>query len=67
MQNLPPWSWLLIAALYFVCPFDFDVVPILGWVDDWLVVYLCYQKWRKGNQVEQSELTLPRPETRSTH
>jgi uncharacterized membrane protein YkvA (DUF1232 family) len=31
------------ALLYVVCPFDFDFVPVLGWVDDAAVAYMAWR------------------------
>jgi uncharacterized membrane protein YkvA (DUF1232 family) len=31
------------ALLYVVCPFDFDFVPVLGWVDDAAVAYIAWR------------------------
>src|SRR4051812_3882037 len=34
---------VLAAAIYIICPLDFDFVPILGWVDDVAVGYYAYK------------------------
>jgi uncharacterized membrane protein YkvA (DUF1232 family) len=31
------------ALVYVVCPFDFDFVPVLGWVDDAVVAYMAWR------------------------
>jgi hypothetical protein len=46
--NLPPWLWLIAGLIYVICPLDFDFVPLLGWIDDAVVAFLAYQKWRQG-------------------
>jgi Protein of unknown function (DUF1232) len=47
-QSAPPRArpkinkWLLfsLAILYVVCPLDFDFIPIGGWVDDAIVMFM---------------------------
>jgi uncharacterized membrane protein YkvA (DUF1232 family) len=44
--TLPQKLGLTIAGLiYVVSPFDFDFIPVLGWVDDGMVIYLVKQLW----------------------
>jgi hypothetical protein len=35
----------VLGFIYVVCPLDFDVVPLLGWLDDGAVVYLGFRMW----------------------
>ena len=35
-----PKAALVVAILYVVCPFDFDWIPLLGWIDDTFVAAL---------------------------
>lgn len=35
---------LITGLLYIVLPFDFDWIPILGWLDDGLVVFLLLKR-----------------------
>jgi uncharacterized membrane protein YkvA (DUF1232 family) len=53
-QGIPAWIWLVGAAIYVVCPVDLDFVPILGWVDDVAVSYLCIKQWNKAKKAEKS-------------
>jgi uncharacterized membrane protein YkvA (DUF1232 family) len=48
--------WIIAAAVYVICPLDFDFIPIAGWVDDWIVAYMCYRKYRDGVAVTNSEV-----------
>lgn len=34
---------IVAAAIYIIWPFDFDFVPVLGWVDDLAVGYFAYK------------------------
>jgi hypothetical protein len=38
----------LAAAIYIICPFDFDFIPVLGWVDDAAVGYYAYKAIRRN-------------------
>jgi uncharacterized membrane protein YkvA (DUF1232 family) len=49
VRRVPPWMWLLIGAIYVICPLDFDFIPVVGWIDDAIVAYLCIRKWRAEN------------------
>jgi hypothetical protein len=33
------------GVVYVICPLDFDFIPLLGWVDDGMVIYLMKQLW----------------------
>lgn len=33
------------AVIYVICPLDFDFLPLVGWVDDGVVLYLLKQLW----------------------
>ncbi|MBL7682274.1 MAG: DUF1232 domain-containing protein [Flavipsychrobacter sp.] len=38
-------KWLLFAGLaYVILPFDFDWVPILGWLDDGVIILLLIKR-----------------------
>jgi uncharacterized membrane protein YkvA (DUF1232 family) len=50
-------SWItkiigIIAAVYVIFPFDFipDYIPVLGWIDDGLVLYLVLKRLVKETQ-----------------
>jgi uncharacterized membrane protein YkvA (DUF1232 family) len=32
------------AALYVICPLDFDFIPVFGWIDDAIVIWMTYRK-----------------------
>lgn len=53
-QGIPPWVWLIAALIYFLCPLDFDFVPVLGWIDDVAVSILCIRQWDKAKKAEKS-------------
>lgn len=61
-KNIPPVAWYFLAVAYFICPLDFDFVPILGWVDDAVVLYLGYKKWKSeaALQAEERKALVPR-------
>lgn len=42
-------GWLIFALLYFICPLDFDFLFPVGYIDDLIVMFLCYQM-SKGDQ-----------------
>ena len=46
-RRVPAWVWLLVGAVYVICPLDLDFIPIVGWIDDAIVAYLCVKKWRR--------------------
>jgi uncharacterized membrane protein YkvA (DUF1232 family) len=35
----------IAGVIYVISPFDFDFIPVLGWVDDGMVIYLVKQLW----------------------
>lgn len=35
----------VLAALYVICPLDFDFIPLLGWCDDGFVLVLLSRVW----------------------
>ena len=35
----------IAGVIYVISPFDFDFIPVLGWVDDGMVIYLMKQLW----------------------
>lgn len=35
----------IAGVIYVISPFDFDFIPLLGWVDDGMVIYLMKQLW----------------------
>ncbi|MFT3686367.1 MAG: YkvA family protein [Phycisphaerales bacterium] len=41
------WGLTILGFVYFCSPIDLvpDVIPVLGWCDDWVVVYLLYKVW----------------------
>jgi uncharacterized membrane protein YkvA (DUF1232 family) len=51
MKSIPPFMWLVAAFIYFICPLDFDFIPVVGWIDDLVVAYLGIKKWQEGNQL----------------
>lgn len=48
MRILPPSIWLAAGLIYVVCPLDLDFVPVVGWLDDVVVAYLCIKRWRQA-------------------
>ena len=58
MPNIPPLVYLISGIIYCLWPIDLvpDIIPVLGWVDDVVVMYLAYRKWdreRKSVVVEE--------------
>lgn len=49
MSGLSKWL-LLIGIFYVLLPFDFDWVPILGWIDDGIIIYLLIKLLQKETQ-----------------
>jgi len=45
-MNLKTIAWVAGALLYVICPFDFDFIPVVGWIDDAFVVWLAAKKVR---------------------
>ncbi|OSZ81858.1 hypothetical protein CAP35_00895 [Chitinophagaceae bacterium IBVUCB1] len=44
-------KWLLLAGtLYILLPFDFDWIPILGWLDDAAILLLMIKRLQKETQ-----------------
>ena len=39
-KKLLSWFWLIISGIYLMSPFDAipDIVPVCGWLDDFLIV-----------------------------
>ncbi|MCB0699426.1 MAG: DUF1232 domain-containing protein [Chitinophagales bacterium] len=35
---------VVLGLLYVVTPFDFDWIPIVGWIDDGLVLYFIFKR-----------------------
>ena len=53
-HNIPPAVWLVAAAIYVVCPIDFDFIPVVGWIDDFIVAYIGIRKWREGLRKQEA-------------
>jgi len=51
-KGLPPFAWFALGLAYFICPLDFDFVPVAGWVDDWVIVYMAYKKWKSEAAIQ---------------
>jgi len=53
--------WLIAGALYVICPFDFDFIPLVGWVDDVFVAYGCIKQWHAAGlpaKARQSSMAI---------
>jgi uncharacterized membrane protein YkvA (DUF1232 family) len=70
MQNLPPniYAWIgpLFAFLYCISPIDLipDMIPVLGWLDDALVVSLTFCSlarvlWQQRRQARREQQQPP--------
>lgn len=66
MNGIPPYVWLIGAAIYLVCPLDGDFIPVVGWLDDLLVVVLGIHQWRQGLKREEECARLEGPPTEET-
>lgn len=53
-QGIPAWVWLVGATIYVICPLDFDFLPLIGWVDDVAVSYMCIKQWNKAKRSESA-------------
>lgn len=49
MSGLSKWL-LLIGAMYVLFPFDFDWIPVLGWIDDGIIIFLLIKLLQKETQ-----------------
>jgi hypothetical protein len=52
------WLLTLFAFLYFVNPLDFDFIILIGWIDDWFVIYLACRVWGSPT-LPRRQLTPP--------
>ncbi len=40
--------WVVGCILYVICPLDFDFIPIVGWIDDVVVIGLTVEQVFSG-------------------
>ena len=51
----------ILAVVYTISPVDFlpDVIPVIGWVDDGVLLFLLFQQLRKElTRYQQKEITV---------
>lgn len=41
---------IVLGILYVIIPYDFDWVPIVGWIDDGLVIFFVIKRLQKETQ-----------------
>ena len=41
---------ILLCALWVISPFDFDWIPIIGWVDDVIAILIAINAFRGGDK-----------------
>lgn len=40
--------WIVFAVAYFLCPLDGDFLFPVGWIDDVVVAWYCWQQYQNG-------------------
>jgi len=49
MSGLSKWL-LVLGTLYVLLPFDFDWMPVVGWIDDGIIIFLLIKLLQKETQ-----------------
>ena len=61
--KMTPYTYILciLAIFYTISPVDFlpDVIPVIGWVDDGVLLFLLFKQLRKElTRYQQREITV---------
>jgi uncharacterized membrane protein YkvA (DUF1232 family) len=61
-KNIPPVVWYFLGVAYFICPLDLDFIFPIGYIDDAIVMYMAYKKWKSeaALQAEERKALVPR-------
>lgn len=55
------WVWIILALVYILSPYDFlpDFVPVTGWIDDLIVLFLMIRYIARFYKARQSGYQAP--------